>query len=315
MMQWITFSPLIPKMNRRIWIFVAVILGAVLLIMPKRARVTDYAMNTTVSIDVTAHKPKELADRAVAEIKHLDSLMSATDPMSDVYKLNHADAGTYVRVSQEVYEIIEKSIEISKKTDGAFDITAAPLCDLWNVGSENPQIPPKDKIEEALALTDYKQILLNPKDRSVALGKEGMSITLGAIAKGFAADRVCEILREGGAREAIIDLGGNIYILGREKTVGIQTPFAQRGEYFRKVTVCDKAVVTSGPYERYFEKDGKIYHHIMNPFTGYPADIGRGSATVISQNCTLADALSTAVFIKGEDALTEFEDCEAILYR
>ncbi len=304
-------------MNKRVWIFVAaiLILGAVLLIMPKRARVTDYAMNTTVSIDVTAHRAKELADRAVAEIKLLDSLMSATDPRSDVYRLNHADAGTYVRVSPEVFELIGKSLEISEKTNGAFDITVAPLCDLWNVGSSDPKIPPEDKIEEALALADYKEVLLNPKDNSVALGKEGMSITLGAIAKGFAADRVCEILRQGGAREAVIDLGGNIYILGREKTVGIQTPFAPRGEYFRKVTVCDKAVVTSGPYERYFEADGKIYHHIIDPFTGYPANSDRGSATVISKNSALADALSTAVFISGEGALMEFEDCEAILYR
>lgn len=304
-------------MNRRLWIFVAslVILCAIIMIIPKRAQVTDYAMNTTVSIDVTAHKAKELADKAIAEIKFLDSLMSATDPQSDVYKLNHADAGTYVRVSPEVFELIEKSIEISEKTDGAFDITVAPLCDLWNVGSANPKIPPKDKIEEALKLTDYKQVLLNPEDNSVALGKEGMSITLGAIAKGYTADRVCRILRDGGAKEAIIDLGGNIYILGKEKTVGIQTPFAPRGEYFDKVTVCDKAVVTSGPYERYFEKDGKIYHHIIDPFTGYPAKVGRGSATVVSEDSALADALSTAVFISGKGVLKEFKDCEAILYR
>ncbi len=304
-------------MNRRVWIFVAfaVILGAVLMIVPKRAQVTDYAMNTTVSIDVTALRAKELAERAVEEIKFLDSLMSATDPRSDVYKLNHADAGTYVKVSPEVFELLIRCHEISEKTDGAFDITVAPLCDLWNVGSADPSVPPKDKIEEALALTDYKQVLLNPLDKTVALGKEGMSITLGAIAKGFAADRVCQILRDGGAREAVIDLGGNIYILGREKTVGIQTPFALRGEYFDKVTVCDKAVVTSGPYERYFKKDGRIYHHIIDPFTGYPASIERGSATVIAENSALADALSTAVFISGKDALREFEDCEAILYR
>ncbi len=304
-------------MNRRVWIFVAslVVLGALIMITPKRAQVTDYAMNTTVSIDVTAHKARELADKAIAEIKFLDSLMSATNPESDVYKLNHTDAGTYVRVSPEVFELIEKSIEISEKTDGAFDITVAPLCDLWNVGSANPSIPPKDKIEEALRLTDYKQVLLNTEDNSVALGKEGMSITLGAIAKGYTADRVCQLLRDGGAKEAIIDLGGNIYILGKEKTVGIQTPFAPRGEYFDKVTVCDKAVVTSGPYERYFEKDGKIYHHIIDPFTGYPARDDRGSATVISENSALADALSTAVFISGKGVLKEFKDCEAILYR
>lgn len=304
-------------MSKLTWVFVAVllILGSVLVIIPQRAQLTDYAMNTTISIDVTAHKAKELAKKAIAEVKYLDSLMSATNPKSDVYKLNHADAGTYVKVSQPVFEVIEKSIEISKKTNGAFDITTAPLCDLWNVGSPDPKIPSKDQIERALSLTNYRQISLNPKDSSVALCKEGMKITLGAIAKGYAADKVRAILEDGGAKEAVIDLGGNIYILGKEKTVGIQTPFAPRGEYFKKVTVSDKAVVTSGPYERYFEKDGKIYHHIIDPSTGYPAQSDRQSATVISEDSVLSDALSTAVFVSGEDALEEFEGCEVILYR
>ena len=179
-------------MNKVIYATLAAVLVFLgLYLMPRRATVTDFAMNTVVSIEVTAPKAKKLAESAIAEVKRIDSLMSATFPQSDIYRINHSPAGTYVRVSPEVYSLIEMSIDISQKTDGYFDITTGALCDLWDITSENPKIPAKEEIESALSLTGYGMISMRKEDFSVCLEKEGMSLTLGAIAKGYAADKVC----------------------------------------------------------------------------------------------------------------------------
>jgi len=305
-------------MSRVIYTIAILLMSAIfamlLLLLPRTVTLSDYAMNTAISITVTSRGANKLAKEAIDEVKRLEKLMSATLSGSDVKRINNAEKGTYVKVSDEVFEVIEYSIKISKLTNGSFDITVDPLCSLWDVNSSNPRVPDESEIKEAKEKADYKSIALNKERKSVALLKDGMSINLGAVAKGYATDRIVKILKEKGVRQALIDLGGNIYVLGDEKTVGIQTPFKNRGEYFKKCKVSDKAVVTSGSYERYFEKDGKIYHHIIDPNTGYPAETGLKSVTIISKSALEADALSTAVFVGGRDVIYKFKNVSAIFY-
>ena len=262
---------------------------------------TDYAMNTVINITVKSRNPEEDIKAAIAEVKRIDALMSATNSKSDICKINSAPVGKAVEVSSETCKLISLALEISEKSDGAFDISVNSLSELWNINSPNPQVPPEEDIQELLECTNYKDIELDLKNNTVTLKKEKMSISLGAIAKGYAADCVAKLLKDRGVSEAMIDLGGNVYVVGGEKTIGIQTPFEVRGEYFTTCKVADKAVVTSGAYERYFEKDGKRYHHILNPHTGYPAQSGISSVTVISDNSALADGLTTAIYVMGEE--------------
>ena len=265
------------------------------------AKITDYAMNTQITITAKGLGSKKAVEEAVKEVKRLDRLMSVTVKDSDVYKINNTAPYTAVKVSDEVYSLIELALEVSRKTDGAFDITINPLSELWNISGENPIVPSEADIADCLNLVDYKCIELDSKNKTVMLKSDGMSITLGAIAKGYAADRVKDILKDYGIKDGVIDLGGNVYILGKNKTVGIQTPFKKRGEYYKVCKVSDTSVVTSGSYERYFEQDGAFYHHILDPKTGYPATGGFSSCTVICENSALADALSTAAFVAGRN--------------
>ncbi len=279
--------------------------------------VTDYAMNTLITITVKSRHPEKDAKAAIQEVKRIDYLMSTTRLSSDVAKINSARAGEEVKVCKEVYSLIELAVDISQKTQGAFDISINPLSVLWNINSPNPNVPKEDDIESALSKVNYKDIVLNPEKQTVMLKKDAMTISLGAIAKGYAADCAAKLLKQRSVSEAIVDLGGNIYVVGAQKTVGIQTPFKKRGEYFTSCKVCDKSVVTSGAYERYFKKEDKVYHHILNPAYGYPAYSGIKSATVISKNSALADALSTAIYVLGKDKAKElvsyFDEIEVIL--
>ena len=294
------------------------LIWAVCSFCPRTYKATDYAMNTVVTITVKSTNPKADARMALQEVKRIDALMSATRSSSDVGRINSAAHGTRVRVSREVYSLIDMSLDISRKTDGAFDISINPLAELWNINSPNPGVPADSQIKAALSLVSYKDIALDPADSTVTLQKPGMSINLGAIAKGYAADSVAKILTDRGVSEAIVDLGGNVYVVGKEKTIGIQAPFKPRGAYFDVCKASDTSVVTSGAYERYFKaENGKIYHHILDPHTGYPAQNGIKSSTVICKSSALADGLSTAFYVLGESGAREvvsgFEGVEVIL--
>ena len=296
-----------------------VLLGALAWTMPKKAVVRDFAMDTVISVELKAKSPKKTANKAIAEIKRLDCLMSISNPNSDIYKINSAPCATAVKVDKEVFALLEKCMEISQKTDGAFDITVNPLCEIWDIKAKKPKVPKDDQIKTAKESVGYKNLVLDKKNQTVTKKKDSVSITLGAIAKGYATDKAKEILKDCGVKDAIIDFGGNIYIMEKAKTVGLQTPFKPRGEYFKTISISDKSVVTSGLYERYFEEDGKIYHHVIDPKTGYPADTDAMSVSIISGESYLADALSTAVFVSGEKRasvyLKQFEDVHAIIYK
>lgn len=287
---------------------------------PEYCEKTAFALNTAIKITVYAKNASSSADDALKEIYRIDSLMNAHNPSSEISKINSSPDGAVV--SKEVFELIKTAVDISYKTDGAFDITLKPVSDLWNITSENPKVPEPEEIKAALSKTGFKDILLDNETCMVSFKKAGMAIDLGAIAKGYAADRAADVLKKSGVKSALLDLGGNVYAIGRNRyskkwKIGLQTPWAQRGEYFRVEEIEDSAVVTSGAYERYFEKDGEIYHHIIDPKTGYPAQSDISGVTVICENSALADALSTTIFVSGEKgakkALENFKEIEIII--
>ena len=299
------------------------IMGAIFTIRfiksPSYSEKTEFALNTVIKISAYGKDAGIAVDKALKEVHRIDALMSAHKASSEVYMLNGSNGMT---VSKEVFDIIKTAKDIWQKTDGAFDITLKPLSDMWNIKAENPKVPDNAEIENALLKTGFQYVDLNEENFLVSFKKEGMQIDLGGIAKGYAADRAAVILKENGIENALIDLGGNVYAIGKNRNkkhwkIGLQTPWETRGEYFEVVEAKDTAVVTSGAYERYFENEGKIYHHILNPKTGYPAKSEFQSVTVIHKNSALADALSTAIFVLGEKgalkAKAEFKDIKIIV--
>ncbi len=263
---------------------------------PSKFSADFFAMDTVMSI--TAYDKDVTAD-AKALITELDNKLSVTNELSQV---SVANAGK--TPDSETLALIKKSLEISALTDGAFDITMQSASDLWDFGGKN-HIPTQAELDSVLKNTGYQKISVD--ENSLDLG--GTKIGLGAIAKGYSASRLRKLLIKKGVTSAVASLGGNVLVVGTKPNgdnwnVGIAHP-KHPDSLIATLSVADTAVVTSGGYERNFEKDGVIYHHILNPTTATPANSGILSATVISTDDTLADALSTAVFVMGVEKATE----------
>ncbi len=273
----------------------------------KKASSTEFALNTVINITAYGDRADEALAAAFKEVKRIENMLSCHIATSEISKINKSAHMHPVEVSRETADILSRAIEISQKTNGAFDISVKPLVDLWDIKAENPKIPSDEEIENALSVVGYENIVI--EGSCVSFKKEGMQIDLGGAAKGYCADMVVKKLKEYGVENALIDLGGNIYALGKNEQgekwkIGLQDPAGERGKHFSIEEISGKTAVTSGSYERYFEKDGKIYHHIIDTKTGKPADSGLISVTVISKNSFEADMLSTAIFVMGAD---EFE--------
>ena len=281
------------------------LLISVLLSSCKKEPVTrqGFFFDTVVNITVNdGHADK--IDQAFSLCDDLENVFSRTKQNSELYNLNQKKE---CNPSSHLKKVLEFSSEMSVLSDGAFDITVAPLTDLWNV-KERTTPPSEEDIHEALSQVGYEKLSLSP------LNLHDTTLDLGAIAKGYAADVICQNFRESGVESAIIDLGGNVALIG-EFTVGIRDPFNPDNLYAR-ITVKDKSAVTSGAYQRYFEHEGKRYHHITDPRTGYCAESGLSSVTVISPSSMQADALSTAIFVLGKSAVSlcdNFPDTDAFL--
>lgn len=220
-----------------------------------------------------------------------------------------ADKNTEFTLPEPVAEAVKTSLEISEMTDGAFDITIAPLSKLWNI-TERTAPPTDEEIEDALKLVGYKSVSLD--GNTVRFSEDGRGIDIGAVGKGMAAKAAISALKEQNVEEAIVNLGGNVCVLGDKNgekyKIGIKDP--QSDGLLGYVSVGNTSVVTSGIYERNFEYDGKIYHHILDTSTGYPADNGLLSVTVVCDDPVAADILSTAFFVVGkEKAEALFEKC------
>ena len=235
--------------------------------------------------------------------KKYDSMFSNKIEDSEISRINSA-GGNPVEVSKETIKLIKKGIYYSEMSDGVFDITIAPVSNLWDFKAETPLVPSPEAIAEAVSHVNYENIII--RDNTVKLTDPHAGIDLGAIAKGYIADRIKDYLEEEGVRHAMINLGGNVLAMGSkldgsDYNIGIQEPFDETGEPITSVKISDKSVVTSGIYQRYFKADGKIYHHILDPNTGYPCENNLYSVTILTDSSLTADALSTTCFLLGYD--------------
>lgn len=264
-----------------------------------------FAMDTVMTINAYGSNSESAVKAAQNEINRLDKLLSVQNENSEIFKLNQSKEMT---VSNDTLTLIRRSKEIYTLTDGAFDITCEPLTREWGFysGLEN-KVPPQKAIENALKGVGAEHI--NIKGGTVTLDKN-TSLDLGGIAKGFASQKAAEILKEYGVTSALMSLGGNVRAVGSKPdgeswSVAVTDP-DDNSKSIGTLKISDKAVVTSGGYQRYFEENGQIYHHIIDTKTGYPADSGLKSVTIVSENDTLADALSTALFVMGLEKSEQF---------
>ena len=266
---------------------------------------TAFMLDTTVSVTLYDWEDESTLDKAFDEIDRLDKLLNVNAAGSDLEKLYLAAGKDYTEVSEDTLYVISTSLKYSELSGGLFDITAGPFISLWNIKDGSGHIPTAEELEEVLPLIDYKKILIN--GNKVMLQEPGMKANLGAIAKGYIADKVKEVLINEGVEHAIINLGGNVVTIGGKPEgnpfkIGIQDPFEGTGDIIATLEVDNMSLVSSGSYERYFEENGVRYHHILDPTTGFPSDSGLAGITIISEKSIDGDALSTSVFLLGLDA-------------
>lgn len=263
-----------------------------------------FAMDTVMSFTAYGKNSEAAVDAAMKEIQRLDGLLSTGDPSSEICKINESKEG---KVSQDTAILLERALELYKSTDGVFDITVYPLMELWGFPAKEYRVPSNDELENTLKYVDASRITLEGDLVTLA---EGQKMDFGGIAKGYASARVMEIFKSYGIKNGMVSLGGNVQTLGKNKEgsawrIGINDP-ENGGGLLGVVEVSGQAVVTSGGYERYFEADGNTYIHILNPKTGYPADEDLISATIISGDGTLADALSTSIYLMGLEKASDY---------
>lgn len=274
----------------------------------KGIETTEFLFDTICSITVFSRDDQAAAKDAFDEAARIHKLSDFFDEGSDVSKINNANASVPINVDESIIDMIELANEINTASNGAFNITLAPVSALWKFDAETP-IPPTDEdISAALKKSARERLNFDKKSGTVKKAFADTKIDLGAIAKGYAADQAAKVLKNAGVKSAIIDFGGNIVTIGKNPKspdgkwrIGLQTPFASSGEYSKILKLDESSIATSGTYQRSFEYDGKLYHHIIDPKTGYPAVQGFDSVTITAKSAALADALSTAVFVMGEE--------------
>lgn len=268
--------------------------------------ITDYKLNTYVTITIFDSDDQNLLDECMALCDKYELLFSRTNPDSELYQLNHGlllqSTGGYCRISEELFEIIETGKKYSEFSDDAFCIAMEPLTSLWNFTDGKNIVPSAEQITAVLPTLNSDAILLRAPNE-IAFADDNMGIDLGAIAKGYIADKLKEYLISQNVKSALIYLGGNVHCIGEKETglfkIGIEKPFDPNGAPAAVVSVSDISVVTSGTYERYFEKDGNFYHHILDKTSGYPIENNLSAVTIITPSSADADALSTTCFSLG----------------
>lgn len=249
-------------------------------------------------------KAKEVMNYIENYCNVMDDRLSVFKETSEVSHINRMSGIKPVKVSGDTFEIIKIAKIIAKETDGAFDITMKPVVDLWSKARAEKRIPSKESIKETLSKVNYNDIILKEKQKSVLLKNKGEQIDLGGIAKGYIIDKIKEIIIENGFSDAIINLGGTVSSIGEKRKIGIRNPFTpmspnSKQEIIMEVESKDDDIVTSGVYEQCIKKNGKIYHHILDPQTGFPADTEIISATLIGKNGAKLDSLATACLVLG----------------
>ena len=288
---------------------------------------TAIKLNTAVTVTIYDSQDRELLTECMNLCDKYEKIFSRTADDSELYQLNHRELtpvkgteNTY-QVSASLAELVSKGLDYSVLSEGAFDIAIEPLTSLWDFTAENPKVPKDSLIQAALPKCNYHNISVDTDKNEITLKTDDTAIELGAIAKGYIADRLKEYLVSQGVESAIINLGGNVLCIGSQPDgepfrIGIQKPFASHNETVGFVEIDDASVVSSGVYERCFTADGKNYHHLLDPRTGYPYDNGLISVVIICPESVDGDALSTTCFSlgleKGMELLDSTEDAAGI---
>jgi thiamine biosynthesis lipoprotein len=267
---------------------------------------------TITVVSPTKEKAQEAIEAGFGEIKKLEILLNYFSGDSEISAINKAAGSNAVKVSSETLDIMQKTLKISELTNGAFDPTIAPVISLWPFSNKtlNNPVPSREIVEKALALVNYKKITVNPETAEIHLNNRGMEIDLGGIAKGYAADRAVQAIKGTGVSAALVAVAGDIRGFGMSSAgnvwkVGIQNPRADEEnprpweDVIATISLKDRAVSTSGDYQRFLIKEGKRYHHILDPRTGYPAENNIMSVSVIAPEGYVTDSLSTAIFVMG----------------
>ena len=268
---------------------------------------TEYTFGTVCSINLYQSGTADLYSKLFARLRELNDIFNNYSDSSEITRVNQRAAAEPVAVSQDFYIVLKIALDFARLTDGAFDPTVGPLVRLWGFGKE-PRVPSQEEIEAAKKFVGWQNVILDTDQKvaaaqTVRFAKAGIRLDLGAIAKGYAADCLVDILRQQGVKRASISLGGNVYVYGKKPggslwSVAIRDP-NRPGQNSFLLKTQNATVVTSGAYERFFEQDGKIYGHIFDPATGFPAQSGLASVTIVSQTSMIADALSTSLFVLG----------------
>lgn len=264
---------------------------------------TVFAMDTVMELSAYG-ADDALMEAAEQEILGLESRLSVTDAGSEIYALDH---NGLAELSPDTTELMQTALEMCERTDGALDVSIYPVLRAWGFTTGSYQIPTQEEIENLLTQVDYRKVTLENGTASIA---QGMEVDLGSVAKGYTGDQVSQLLREGGVTSALLNLGGNVQLVGGKPDgsdwrVAVQDP--ESDGYLGVLSLRDKAAITSGGYERYFVgDDGEVYWHIIDPATGAPARSGLISVTVIGDRGVVCDALSTALFVMGLDKAAEY---------
>jgi thiamine biosynthesis lipoprotein len=275
----------------------------------KQLQRTDFVLGTVCTVRFFEPVKQIIFDDIFSYLYELDDILNAHKDGSDIDTVNKNAGIKAVEVRPELIETLAAALYYAGlSTDGngraVFDPTIGPLVALWGIGGETERVPSNEEIQAALALVNWRDVEIAPEAGTVFLTKKNMALDLGAIAKGYAADKTVAIIKSHGIANAIIDLGGNIIASGEKPgganyKIGVQDPRSERGEHIGYAEVKDKTLVTSGNYERFFEQDGIRYHHILSTETGYPVNKGLLSVTIIADSSVDADALSTTVYALG----------------
>lgn len=283
---------------------------------------SNFLLGTIVDITIYDSKDEKIIYEAFDRISEIENKMTINKgDTSEIIKLNEASGLNEVSLSPDTFFVLERGKYYSELSRGYFDITIGPVVKLWNIGTDYAAVPDSEELKKAIDLVDFNKLHLDKNKFEAKLDTKGMKVDLGAIAKGYAADEVAAILKKHGVKHAIINLGGNVLTIGGNVNgepfkIGVQNPLNPRGDYMGILRIADKTVVTSGIYEKYLEIDGKRYHHILEPKTGYPADNSLAGVSIITDKSIDGDGLSTSVFLlgldKGMELIESLDNVEAI---
>lgn len=267
---------------------------------------TEFVLGTVCSIRVLKGGDKSSIAQAIVRLHQIEDELSVNKPGSQIDAVNAAAGKAPVTVGPEAIAIVKRGLHYASLSEGSFDPSVGPLVKLWGIGSDHARLPSPKEVAGAKKLINWKDVSVDEGASTIFLAKAGMGLDLGSATKGYAADEVARILKAGGVKSAIIDLGGNVLVMGSKPDgtawrIGLQDPEGQRGAYIGIASLRDQTMVTSGIYERFFIQDGVRYHHILDTKTGYPVQNGLTSVTVIAPKSFDADGVTTMLFSLGRE--------------